>query len=185
MTVSTWPSSSSRREPCPAIRADQVVGAARGRARHALDLGLRRQERRAQRDRLLGALDVARGRGDRDERLELARGAGGDLGGAVSDELIHPRSLPRPRERQHLAGAAPFGALAVSRHVPRRQLAQGVVDRRGHPVQAAEQRDLAVQVVGLDRAACRGRGSAGSRSRRARGRRSAAGRAASSAPRRR
>ena len=93
MTVSMWPSSSSRRDPRPAIRADQVrraPGSSRARARSPP----RRQQRHAQRDRLLRARDISRGRGHRHERLELALGSCRDLAGAADDQLVHGGLMP-------------------------------------------------------------------------------------------
>ena len=48
-----------------------------------------RRERGADRRALLGAADVARGRGDADERLELALRPRGDLPRAVPDPVVH------------------------------------------------------------------------------------------------
>ena len=59
----------------PAQRREQVGRVRGARARRPLDLGLGRQQRRAHRRALLGAVHVARRRRDRDERLELARRA--------------------------------------------------------------------------------------------------------------
>ena len=58
---------------------DQVRCAARRRGGHSLDLGSGREQRGAQRKRFLGALHVARRRGDRDQRLELPFGTSGNF----------------------------------------------------------------------------------------------------------
>jgi hypothetical protein len=67
----------------PAVAAsgqagEEIVGVLGARAGQALDLDLARKQRRDHGDRLLGAGEVAGGRGDADESLELAFGMGGD-----------------------------------------------------------------------------------------------------------
>jgi hypothetical protein len=69
----------------------RVVG--RG-ALHALDLRLVGGERHRDGHRLLGPVDVARRRGDGDERLQLARGAAGDARGGLLDPGLHPGVSP-------------------------------------------------------------------------------------------
>ena len=59
----------------PVQAEHEILGVAGARARHALDRRLVRRERRAQRGALVGAVDVAGGRRDRHQRLELARRA--------------------------------------------------------------------------------------------------------------
>ncbi len=96
-TVSRWPTSSSRREPEP--RQARRAGRRRDRARStaiALDRRLVRRQRRDERGGLLRAVHVAAGRRDRDERLELALGAGRDGGGVLCDPRLHGfRTLSR------------------------------------------------------------------------------------------
>ena len=92
-----------------------------------------------------------------------------------------PRGPQSSRERRRALSAASSGQelrLACGRpagaRLARRLAAsapQQLVDRRRHAVQAPEQHDLAVEVVGLDRAARRARGSATTSRRRARARR--------------
>jgi hypothetical protein len=57
--------------PAAATRdaGDEVIGVARGRAGHALELGLGGQQRRTQGDRLLSTGQIPGGRGDGDQRL--------------------------------------------------------------------------------------------------------------------
>ena len=93
ITVSRWPSSRTRREPVPRRRATQVVGVVGGGARDALDLGRVGQQRRADGGALLGAVDVARRRGDADQRLELARRPAPDL----RRRRLHPGVHDAPR----------------------------------------------------------------------------------------
>ena len=63
------------------------------RARDALDLGFRRQQCRAQRDRLLGAVVVARRRGHADERLELAHRPPRDVSRLCLDPCVHRKAV--------------------------------------------------------------------------------------------
>ena len=73
-----------------ARQAQQQVGrVAGGGAGQALRGGLARGERGADRRALLGAADVARGRGDADQRLELPLRPRGDLPRAVPDPVVH------------------------------------------------------------------------------------------------
>ena len=74
---------------------DQVVGVVGRRAGDVLELGVVGRERGAHRRALLRPVTVARGRGDGDERLELARRAARDLLRALRDPLVHrPASYP-------------------------------------------------------------------------------------------
>jgi hypothetical protein len=63
----------------PAQAREQVRGVGGGGARRPLHLGLGGQQGRADRRALLRAVHVARGRGDGDERLQLALRAAPDL----------------------------------------------------------------------------------------------------------
>ena len=113
-TVSRWPSSSSRREPEPVRRMSRSGAWSGEEHSHALDRRLVGRQRRDERGGLVGAVDVAAGRRDRHERLELALGAGRDGGGVLSDPRIHgSRTLSRhglwtPRRRSR-PGLRPGG----------------------------------------------------------------------------
>jgi hypothetical protein len=63
--------------------ADHVESVVRRRTLHALDLCLGRQKRGRERDALLRALDVARGRRHGHERLQLALGGERHAGGRL------------------------------------------------------------------------------------------------------
>ena len=164
ITVSTWPSSSIRPEPVPAIRATRsaaLPGVEHGTRSISR---LRGQQRRAQRDRLLGAVDVARGRGDRRPAPRARAGPARrsrrrrQRSASPSASSGDPDLRQHARRRRSVCGAPALAACRAD------SSAQRVVDRRRDPVQAAEQRDLAVQVVGLDRAGMPRAGSARSKS---------------------
>ena len=90
-TVSRWPSSRIRRVPAPAIRATMSCawpGEEHGMRSNGDGVG---QQRGADGGALLRAPLVARGRGDADERLELALGAPPDLMRAPRDPVVHDR----------------------------------------------------------------------------------------------
>jgi hypothetical protein len=67
---------------------EQVGGVRLAGAVEALDLGLGRQQRDADRDRLLSSGDVTRRRGDADQRIELALGARANLIGRGRDPVV-------------------------------------------------------------------------------------------------
>ena len=74
---------------------DQVVGVVGRGARDALELGVVGGERGAHRGALLGAVAVAARARDGHERLQLARGAAGDLLRGLGDPVVHgERTLP-------------------------------------------------------------------------------------------
>ncbi len=80
--------------PRAAQPREQVGRVARARARDALDLRLVGQQRGAHRRALLGAVHVARRRGDRHQRLELAHRPPRDLGRPRLHPWVHgPRKL--------------------------------------------------------------------------------------------
>ena len=91
---------------------DQVGGAAGRRAGNALDRRVRRQHRGTDRECLLGAAEIAGGRGDRDERFQLALGERGDPLGGSGYELVHPRSVrySRSASRARVLLARPVGS---------------------------------------------------------------------------
>ena len=101
-------------------------------------------------DRGLGAGHVARRRGHVDQRGELRFGPVGDLGRLRGDRRIdrgaHERTAPNTSSIDSWPGRAPVSHRVVGQPADRR------VERRRHAVQAPEQHDLSVEVVGLDRA---------------------------------
>ena len=87
------------------------------------------------------------------------------------ESLIARMSGPRSRSESSIEPGARRGGTCRGprgRHSRRPRRWSAVVDRRGHAVEPAEQDDLAVEVVGLDRSARSGRGSATSSRRRGR-----------------
>ena len=75
--------------PGPGDPGDQIIRPAGSRAGHPLEAGHGRENRRAHRDHLLGPAKIARRRGHRDQRLELALGPVCDFARRSRYELIH------------------------------------------------------------------------------------------------
>src|SRR3954453_15765757 len=108
----------------------RVVGR---RARDALDLRLVRRERGGDRGGLLGAGDVAAGRGDGDQRLELARGARGDRVGVGLDPVVHRpwRRAPRSTISTTSSGSS---VQRMSSRSPGEIIASAAARSRIHPI---------------------------------------------------
>ena len=110
MTVSRWPSSSSRPEPWPAIRA--TMSSALPGVEHGTRSISACGGRNAAHSAIASSAPSTSPEGeDTATSASSSRAArDGDLGGAVSDELIHRHSLPTgraPAPRRRAASGAP------------------------------------------------------------------------------
>ncbi len=115
--------------PCRGARAAAAAGgpsrgsgrSGRGRRRESSSASRSRlasvgEQRRTDGDRLLGATDVARRRGHRDQRLQLALGMCGDSLTGLGYELVHPGSLRHSRPASRAAGCCWRGRSGPARH---------------------------------------------------------------------
>ncbi len=148
MTVSTWPSSSTRRDPRPAIVA------IRSGALPAVEQGTRWTSASAGSSAAHSAIASSAPPTSPDGE-EIATSASSSRGAraaiSAAAESIS-RSMRAPRHRpaeQDLPGIKRLRTVAIASD-PVREAREHCVDGRGDAVQAAEEHDLAVEVVALD-----------------------------------